>query len=275
MPTPTLTFTQNAVVFPTNESPIVGVTGLPVTIANSLAQAGQYKLDDVPDTSALAEGNIGPSAATSAFTPDVPGGYLVGLYDAAGVVRIARLVFVVPEPTGYVLPPHGATSDVKDPTTGAVTTGNFRPSGSALFKTKGWKTILPLLRKLASVLAASDIGSFEFTLDGDLSLVAALPAIFDPAKRSPSARTIAGVELTRDVAGTAGTTRVDLLVNGVSVFAVDGDKPQIAFGAGALARSYKVPTAAAAVAAGAFVQAELENVEGGNPENIRVTVFFA
>lgn len=125
------------------------------------------------------------------------------------------------------------------------------------------------------VLGGTAPAPYEFTIEGDLSLIAALPALFAPSKRVVENSTITGVLLTRDVAGVSDFTRVDILVNGVSIFALDADKPIVTPGGGAYAFSLKVPTAGAALVAGDRVEAEIEAVEGGNPENIRVTVLRA
>jgi hypothetical protein len=54
----------------------------------------------------------------------------------------------------------------------------------------------------------------SFSIEGDLSLIASLPTIFDPQQIAEYNFTISSVRLTRRTAGTSESTRVDILVNG-------------------------------------------------------------
>lgn len=180
MANPTLTFTQNAVTYTTNETPMAGKIGLAVTVANSLTQSVQYKLDDVDPASALTEGDLGAVGTTTSFMPDVIGAYMIGAYDPASGARVAQLAFCVPDWNGDVQPPHNATSDEADPLTGVVTFGNFRPNGVAWakYKTKGWKTVVKTLRSgakggsLPVDLTAGDVHLTAADLDGIDTIIA-------------------------------------------------------------------------------------------------------
>lgn len=137
----TLTFTQAPHgAYPTNQSPVDAVIGNAVTVSNSTTTSGQYQLDDVPYGSTLPTGNLGPVGATSGFTPDVFGGYMLSLWVAG--VRVAQLAIVAPDPDGMLMPPYGATGDYVD-ASGAVAQGNYRPTTEP---TKGWKSIITTLR---------------------------------------------------------------------------------------------------------------------------------
>jgi hypothetical protein len=56
---------------------------------------------------------------------------------------------------------------------------------------------------------------------------------------------------------------------GVSIFATDGDKPTILYSASDNATSNKTSFSTATITAGQRIEAEIEVVEGGNPEDIR------
>ena len=114
---------------------------------------------------------------------------------------------------------------------------------------------------------------------------AGVPGFFDPPHSigpTEAARTIVGVEMFRRTAGTAGQTRVDILVNGVTIFgggpltqcivtAAAGDN--VPGGHGAIT--------APAVPANSYIDASLEEVETAlagpppGPEGLFVKVRFA
>jgi len=180
----TLTFAQNSVTFPANETPVTGQTGLAVTVTSG-GVLGQFKLDDSPYASTLTEGNLGAVGTSVSFTPDVTGGYLIGLYDAVSGARIAQLAFCVPLPSGDIVPPYYASGDVTDPVTGSVTYGNFRPTGStwAKYKAKGWKHVAELtIRRLTMPLPLLPIsvGAGNVVLTAAQALTGTLVATGSP-----------------------------------------------------------------------------------------------
>lgn len=127
----------------------------------------------------------------------------------------------------------------------------------------------------AAIGVGLGLKTFNFSIDGYLSLIDGLPSIFDAPYIADSNYTISSVRLVRRAAGTSGTTRVNILLNGVSIFASDGVKPQVLFSDGDNATSLKAAFATSAVTAGQRLEAQIETVEGGNPADIRVTITFA
>jgi len=116
---------------------------------------------------------------------------------------------------------------------------------------------------------------WDFTIDGDLSLISNLPAIFDAPQIAESNLTINSVRLLRRSAGTSGTTRVDILLDGYSIFSTDGDKPQVNYSDGANATSNKTSFLTSSITSGQIVDSEIETVEDGNPEDIRIIITLA
>lgn len=115
---------------------------------------------------------------------------------------------------------------------------------------------------------------------------ALVPGFFDPPHYigvTEAARTIVGVEMFRRTAGTAGQTRVDILVNGVTIFdGVPANLPTVTAGAGDnVAGAHISLIVAGAVPAGARIDASLEEVETAlvgpppGPEGLFVKVRFA
>ena len=90
---------------------------------------------------------------------------------------------------------------------------------------------------------------------------AAVTGTFAPPSLVRTARTLLAVSIIRRRAGLAGITRVDILKNGVSVFALDANKPQVTAAAGDNAFNTTTTIATAAFAANDRVDYELEVVE--------------
>ena len=87
------------------------------------------------------------------------------------------------------------------------------------------------------------------------------------------ALTIGTVVLRREIAGTAGTTEVDVLVNGVSMFLL-ANRPKVLFSAGDAARVLVIPDFPS-IPAAARVEMDIVTVEDGNPQDITVLLFPA
>lgn len=157
----TITFSQSPHgAYTTNESPINGAIGNVVTVSNSAALSGQYKLEDVPAGSAVPTGNLGSPGTTATFTPDVPGGYLVGLWVAGA--RVAALTFVVPDYDGAVYPAYQSTGDQVDAQGNAVL-GNFRPTDDTAH---GWKRLIDRLQVVGKRFSTRliDLAGADYTM---------------------------------------------------------------------------------------------------------------
>jgi len=107
-------FTQNAFVYPEGEAVGNGVAGLPVTCENvgeGTPSSFTWSLLGVPGGSGLSLGvfanNYSPVAY---FTPDIRGGYEVELTvtDTSGAQVTTRKAFMIPETSGYIIPPFKA-----------------------------------------------------------------------------------------------------------------------------------------------------------------------
>lgn len=206
------------------------------------------------------------------------------LINSTGIADVAVNGTVLPQrPTINII---GATSVVDNPTHNRTDATLTAAMPDATDAAKGAVQLAGDLAGTAAAPAVASVGgltaaavatgaaTLEFALNGDLGAVdlASLPGSFDPPKVMEAAGTIRHVRLERRTAGTSGTTRIDVKINGVSVFAADADKPQVAFGAGNNATSVADPTASAAYVAGDRVEALLDTVEGGAPHDLRATV---
>ena len=99
-----------------------------------------------------------------------------------------------------------------------------------------------------------------------------LPTTFNTPKFFNSSKKITSISLIRRIAGTSGTTRVDILANGTSIFSGDSEKPQVQASAGNYA--IDIATANIVLPSGSYIEAQLETIESGNPEDIRVSVTY-
>lgn len=79
------------------------------------------------------------------------------------------------------------------------------------------------------------------------------------------------VVLLREIAGTAGTTEIDVLVNGVSMF-LPANRPQLLFSTGNQARVAVVPDFPI-LPANARLEMNILSAEDGNPQDITVLLF--
>lgn len=114
----------------------------------------------------------------------------------------------------------------------------------------------------------------SFSLVGVFS-GAAVPGTFESPYHMLSARTISSVSLIRRVAGDSGTTRVDVLKNGVSIFANDAVKPQVTSASGDESISTKNTFTSSSFSINDILDIELETAETGGAQDLRVIVRFS
>ena len=97
---------------------MIGVSGVPVVCSNSVNApeilTWSFYIVDSPPASAISPSLVAVQTGalpTYQFTPDVAGGYLVRLdtEDASGNVATDYRSFMVPETSGRIIPPSGAT----------------------------------------------------------------------------------------------------------------------------------------------------------------------
>ena len=138
--------------------------------------------------------------------------------------------------------------------------------------------------EIGDVIEIATDGNFGFsTNNNEIQFIisgvfsgASVPGFFDPPYPIRTNRTIAEVTLMRRTAGSSGTTTVDILVNGNSVFDTT-PKPSITFSDGdnAVDIVTAVDTGENSLMVGDFLDAELETVESGSAEGLIVLVRFA
>lgn len=149
MPTAKIKFTQGLLDPPPGRA-LVGVAGVEVACTNEDNSGGassEWSIEDVPNESLVATG-VQSTSASLAFTPDVPGGYMVQLLrtDGSGTA-IDRRVFQVPEANDFA-------SFLIPPFTSNVGSSNF------LGQLKGWaKHVEAILRYLLGSVSSSPDGS--------------------------------------------------------------------------------------------------------------------
>lgn len=88
------------------------------------------------------------------------------------------------------------------------------------------------VNKWTEVAITDVVSPFVFRLSGPYDS-ATIGGTIDPPRLVEGARTLATVSIFRDIAGGSGTTRIDILKNGTSVFAGTAQMPQVTFAAGA------------------------------------------
>jgi hypothetical protein len=111
-------------------------------------------------------------------------------------------------------------------------------------------------------------GEVSFRLSGAYSGIT-VPSYLDSPYAVIADKTLESVTLVRRTAGASGTTRVDIWKNGVSIFATDGNKPQLTAGAGDNAIDTVSTFISAAFTAGDYVEIIIDSAEtylAGPPE---------
>jgi hypothetical protein len=121
--------------------------------------------------------------------------------------------------------------------------------------------------------------AFVFRLEGDYS-GAILDGSFDGPMLVISARTIARVWLLRRTAGSAGTTRVAVLVNGANIFPAPVNEPQVTSSMGdyAIASSTTFVPGSASLVQNDTIEVILrdkEDASAAGPEGLCVVIEFA
>lgn len=185
---------------------------------------------------------------------------VTGAATIAGKLTVGGLI----DPTGLELTPQAVA-----PSTNVVWVSTDTPT--ELFFTDSSGTDF----NISATTGTDGYQAAIFRLAGVFGGVS-VPGFFDPPFPILTNRTIAEVGLVRRTAGTSGTTRVDVLVNGTtSIFSSDGVKPQVDSTDGDNAQDTRISfTAAASLSDGDFIDVELETVEGGSPEGLAVLVRF-
>lgn len=80
---------------------------------------------------------------------------------------------------------------------------------------------------------------------------------------------VSNVVLRREIAGTGGTTEIDILVNGVSLWSVTpANRPKILFSDGDGARVVSGPPDNPNIAVGARIEMDILSAEDGNPQDL-------
>lgn len=83
----------------------------------------------------------------------------------------------------------------------------------------------------------------------------------------PAAITISKIVLRRGTAGTAGTTEIDILKNGTSIFTTTANRPKLLFSTGNNARTSAIPDTTA-VAAEDRLELQILSIEDGAPQDL-------
>ena len=78
---------------------------------------------------------------------------------------------------------------------------------------------------------------------------------------------IVAIIVRREIAGTSGTTEIDILKNGTTIFTTTANRPKILYSAGNAARVTAVPDVTA-VTAGDRLEMVILSAEGGNPQDL-------
>lgn len=233
---------------------------------NSDVATWTFELLDVPPGSAIPKDTQGPGAVQT-FTmaqPDVSGSYRMRLTvaDSSGNTNTDIRNLVVPfSGTGILAPPfQGEPKQL--PLVGALAKPNELNIGGQAF---GWAGDDDSSRIfLYQTLQLIDQGLGPLTIRDRVAgqySGTAVPSLLGVPHLVRSARTVQEVSIVRRTAGTAGTTRVDVLVDGVSIFANDGDKPQVTAASGDDASNVTTTILNPNVTAGQRIDFELETVE--------------
>lgn len=94
----------------------------------------------------------------------------------------------------------------------------------------------------------------------------------DGAWVAPRAGNIRRITLHRRLAGSSGTTTVDVNKNQVTVFTTQANRPAIAFGAGNNQISAHTDMNITAFAQNDQLQVDVDTAEGGNPQDVSITM---
>ena len=78
---------------------------------------------------------------------------------------------------------------------------------------------------------------------------------------------IVSIIMRREIAGTSGTTEIDILKNGSTIFTTTANRPKVLYSAGNAARVTAVPDITA-VTAGDRLELVILSAEGGNPQDL-------
>lgn len=92
---------------------------------------------------------------------------------------------------------------------------------------------------------------------------------FDGAYIADKAGTITTAVLWRRIAGSSGTTEVDIKKNGVTIFST---KPSVTSGAGNNAQSTNAVISSSALVVGDRLTMDITQAEGGSPEDLTLTL---
>lgn len=134
----------------------------------------------------------------------------------------------------------------------------------------GYKTLYYNTSNYEIVASAPPSIFVDFTIDGDLSLISFLPAIFDAPKFFSTDRIIKSVSLIRRTAGTSGSTSINILIDGVTDLLPSG--LSVSAGDGNYAKN--TANISTTLLAGSYIEARLDSIESGNPADIRISVEF-
>jgi len=140
-------------------------------------------------------------------------------------------------------------TDTDTSTSGTVTAASFVGDGSALTSISGGNLIITYRLMGILIPKANVDGGVVIPFDG----------------------TVVSVGLYREVAGTSSSTIIDIHKNGTSLFTTQANRPALAFDHG----EKKVTVTnmdVTNVSAGDILTCDIDQVEGGNPEDVIVTI---
>lgn len=187
---------------------------------------------------------------------------IVGDATITGKLTVAGLI----DPTGLVLDEQAtAPYDPTGQNTGLLwVNSNFTPN--RIFYTNDAGSNLDLT---AAISAVTKVIPFELT---GIYSGAGVPGTFNPPYLFLDDYTIQSVSILRRNAGISGTTMVDVLKNGVSIFANDTVKPQVDFDDG----DYAINTVSSfvndSISTNDYIDIILETAEAGSAEDLIVLV---
>jgi hypothetical protein len=121
-------------------------------------------------------------------------------------------------------------------------------------------------RSVAPGGGGAAVDTYRWTVNGKPTVQTAV----DNAWIAPRAGTITRITLYRKTGGTSGSTIVDVNKNGTTVYTTQGNRPTVAFNAGADAIDATTDMDVTAVAQDDRLQVDVDAVDAGQPQDISV-----